>query len=143
MRILSRLVLFAAAGCAQPEKQHRKFEMAPIFDGIWDVIHKNKRVWIDSMELVDGGRLESKLRAFFSETTVTGAKFGIVLKCHVAGLDVKPMTAFRQDLKTEPTLSRYFPIMNFTTQWSVTERKDLAEKHSIDFDVLLVNTGQT
>lgn len=121
----------------------RPFEWSEIFDKIWDAIEKHKRVWVDSMEMADGKQMDSKIKALDPKTTVSGAKYGVVLKCHVGGIDVKAMTAFRRELKDDPTLSRYFPIVNFDTQWTVAEQKEFVEKFSLDFEVILVNTGQT
>ena len=119
------------------------FEWSEIFDKIWDAADKPKRLWCDSWELADGKQMESKIKALDANTPVKGAKYGIVLKCHVGGLDVKAMTAFRKELKEEPTLSKLFPIINFDVQYAAMEQKEFAEKFSLDFEVILVNTGQT
>jgi hypothetical protein len=121
----------------------RPFEWSVIFDALWDVIHKHKRVWVDSMELADGKQMENKFKQMDPKANVANFKYGIVLRCHVGGLDLKSMTAFRRDLREHPTLARYFPSMNFDVQYSTMEQKDFTEKWSIDFEVFLVNSGQT
>jgi hypothetical protein len=121
----------------------RPFEWSEVFDKIWDAADKHKRLWCDGWEIADGKQMESKVKALDPKTTVTSCKYGIVLKCHVGGLDVKAMTAFRKELKEEPTLAKLFPIINFDIQFAVMEQKEFAEKFSIDFEVILINTGQT
>ena len=121
----------------------RPFEWSEVFDKIWDCVEKQKRVWLDSIEFAEGKQMESKVKALDQKTSITNVKYGVVLKCHVGGLDVKSLTAFRRELKEDPTLSRLFPHMNFDIQYSVMDQKDFVEKYSLDFEVLLLNTGQT
>jgi hypothetical protein len=121
----------------------RPFEWSEVFDSIWDAIHKHKRVWLDSIELVDGKQMESKFKQMDAQSPASNARYGIILKCHVAGADVKGMTAFRRELKENPVVSRYFPHLNFDVQWNKMEQKEFAEKFSLDFEIHLVNTGQT
>lgn len=120
----------------------RPFEWSEVFDKVWDVVDKHKRVWLDSIELADGGQMNSLMKQRDPDTTITGCKYGIVIKAHVAGLDVKAMTAFRMELKDDPTLSKLFPNLNWDTQWRVSDQKDYVEKFSLDFEVILINTGQ-
>jgi len=121
----------------------RPFEWSVIFDALWDVIHKHKRVWVDSMELAEGKQMENKFKQMDPKANVANFRYGIVLRCHVGGIDLKSMTSFRRDLREHPVLARYFPGMNFDVQYSTMEQKDFTEKWSIDFEVLLVNSGQT
>jgi len=121
----------------------RPFDWSEMFDKIWDAADKHKRLWCDSWELADGKQMESKLKALDPKTTITNCKYGIVLRCHVGGMDVKAMTAFRRELREEPTLAKLFPVLNFDIQYAQMEQKEFAEKFSLDFEVLLVNTGQT
>jgi hypothetical protein len=119
----------------------RPFEWWKVFDAVWDVVQTNQRVWLDSIDLVDAKQAESKLKAIDPETQVKPS-YGVILKCHVGGLDVKGLTGFRMDLKNNEYLQKMFPTVNFDTQWLVSEQKDFLEKYSLDFEVLLVNTGQ-
>lgn len=121
----------------------RPFRWSEVIDAVWDAIHKHKRVWVDAIEQQDGKQMESKLKTTDPKTTITGVKHGLHLKCHVAGLDVKSMTAFRMELKENPRVARFFPHMNFDVQWNTMEQKEFAEKWSLDFEVMLINTGQT
>ena len=119
----------------------RPFEWWQIFDAIWDVVEDNKRVWLDSMEVVDGKQISSKIKGLDGDFK-GDVKYGVILKCHVGGLDVKGMTTFRMNLKDHPLLDQLFPIVNFDTQWSRSDQKEYLEKVSLDFEVFLGNTGQ-
>ena len=121
----------------------RPFFWSEVIDGIWDVVAKHKRVWLDDIQQADGKMMEQKLKALDANTPVTNAKHGILLKCHVGGLDVRAMTNFRRELREHPTLSRYFPVVNFDTSHRQMDQKEFAEKFSLDFEVFMVNTGQT
>ncbi|HZN61201.1 MAG TPA: DUF948 domain-containing protein [Planctomycetota bacterium] len=121
----------------------RPFLWSEVFDAIWDAVNKHKRVWLDTIEVTDGKQMDTKFKQMDGKTPFQGGKYGIALKSHVGGIDVKGMTAFRGELKENEVLSRFFPVVNFDTQWSVMEQKEFADKFSIDFDVLLVNMGQT
>ena len=121
----------------------RPFEWSVIFDALWDVIHKHKRVWVDTMELAEGKQMENKFKQMDPKANVNNFRYGVVLRCHVGGIDLKSMTSFRRDLREHPVLARYFPTMNFDVQYSTMDQKDFQEKMSIDFEVLLVNSGQT
>jgi len=120
----------------------RPFQWWQVLDYIWDTVEDNKRVWLDSMEVADGRQMGSKLKALDPDSKDNPA-YGVVLRCHVGGLDVKGMTNFRMALKNHPELKKLFPIVNFDTQWTVADQKDFVEKYSLDFEVILVNTGQT
>jgi len=120
----------------------RPFQWWKVFDAVWDVVENNKRVWLDSIDLVDGKAAEQRLKAFDPDTQIKPS-YGVILKCHVGGLDVKGLTGFRMDLKNNEYLMKMFPTVNFDTQWTVTDQKDFLEKYSLDFEVLLVNSGQT
>jgi len=119
----------------------RPFEWWKVFDAVWDVVENNKRVWLDSIDLVDGKAAETRLKAFDPDTQIKPT-YGVILKCHVGGLDVKGLTGFRMDLKNNEYLMKMFPTVNFDTQWQVSDQKDFLEKYSLDFEVLLVNSGQ-
>ena len=121
----------------------RPFFWSEVIDGLWDVVAKHKRVWLDDIQQADGKMMEQKLKALDANTPVTNAKHGILLKCHVGGLDVRAMTNFRRELREHPTLSRYFPVVNFDTSHRQMDQKEFAEKFSLDFEVFMVNTGQT
>jgi hypothetical protein len=121
----------------------RPFLWSEVFDAVWDAVNKHKRVWLDSIEVSDGKQMDSKFKQIDGKTPYQGGKYGIVLKSHVGGIDLKGMTAFRGELKENDVLARYFPVINFDTQWSTMEQKEFADKFSVDFEVLLVNMGQT
>ncbi len=121
----------------------RPFKWSEVVDGLWEAVDKHKRVWIDSCEVADAKVIDGKIKQVDPKTPLPPAKYGIVLRCHVAGFDVKSMTAFRQELKENEKLTRYFPMINFDVQWTKMEQKEFAEKASLDFDVILINTGQT
>jgi uncharacterized protein YoxC len=121
----------------------RPFKWSEVVDAVWDAVNKHKRVWLDSIEQMDGKQVESKMKALDGKTPVTGVKYGILLKCHVAGIDVRSITAFRQELKESPRVARFFPGMNFDMQWNLMEQKEFTEKYSLDFEIMLINTGQS
>ena len=121
----------------------RPFLWSEVIDGVWEAVNKHKRVWLDSIEVSDGKQMDSKFKQLDGKTPFQGAKYGLVLKSHVGGIDLKGMTSFRGELKENDILSRYFPIVNFDTQWQVAEQKEFADKFSVDFEVLMLNTGQT
>ena len=122
----------------------RPFEWSQVIDLIWDSVAKHKRVWLDSIELTDGKTMESRLKGVDPTTPLAGMiKHGIVLKCHVSGLDVRAMTAFRKELRENADLARFFPIMNFDVQYGKNDERDAVEKFSLEFEISLVNTGQT
>src|SRR5262245_53403395 len=122
----------------------RPFEWSEAFDAIWDAVAKQKRVWLESIEVGDGKAMESKLKAVDPNTSVAGTvKYGIILRCHVAGLDVRGLTSFRKEMKENTRIARYFPIMNFDIQYGRTDEKESVERYSLEFEVILINTGQT
>jgi hypothetical protein len=122
----------------------RPFEWSQVIDLIWDSVSKHKRVWLDSFEMTDGKTMESKISSIDPNTPLKGQiKHGIVLKCHVSGLDVRAMTAFRKELRENAELARFFPIMNFDVQYGKNEEREALEKYSLEFEISLVNTGQT
>ncbi|HEU4339159.1 MAG TPA: hypothetical protein VFS19_03750 [Planctomycetota bacterium] len=121
----------------------RPFIWSEVIDGIWDCVAKHKRVWLDDIQQADGKMMDSKLKALDSNTPITGSKHGVLLKCHVGGVDVRALTAFRRELREHHTLSRYFPVVNFDVSYRKADQKEFAEKFSLDFEVFLVNTGQT
>lgn len=119
----------------------RAFEWSEVMDAVWEVVEKDKHVWLDDIQLAEGELLDLKLKALDPKSTMTGAKHGVVLNCHVRGTDVRAMTAFRRELKQHPTLSRHFSIMNFDVSWRVVDQPEFAEKHSLDFKVIMVSKG--
>ena len=121
----------------------RPFYWSEVIDALWDAVAKHKRVWLDDIQMTDGKTMESKLKALDANTTVANSRHGILLKCHVGGTDVRALTNFRRELKDHPTLARYFPIVNFDISYRQADQKEFAEKFSLDFEVFLVNTGQT
>lgn len=121
----------------------RPFKWSEVVDAIWDAVNKHKRVWLDSIEQMDGKQVESKMKALDTNSPLTGVRYGIHLKCHVSGLDVRAFTAFRQELKESPRVARFFPNMNFDVQWTAMEQKEFTEKFSLDFEIMLINTGQS
>jgi len=121
----------------------RPFFWSEVIDGIWDVVAKHKRVWLDDIQQADGKMMDSKLKALDPNTPISGSRHGVLLKCHVGGVDVRALTAFRRELREHPTLSRYFPVVNFDVSYRKADQKEFAEKFSLDFEVFLANTGQT
>jgi hypothetical protein len=121
----------------------RPFEWSEVIDALWDSVAKHKGVWLDDIQQADGKMMEQKLKALDPKTPITGAKHGILLKCHVGGTDVRALTAFRRELREHPTLSRYFPIVNFDVSYRQMDQKEFIQKYSLDFEVFMVNTGQT
>src|SRR5262245_48955887 len=73
----------------------RPFLWSEVFDAIWDAVNKHKRVWLDSIEVTDGKQMDSKFKQMDGKTPFQGGQYGISLKSHVGGIDVKGMTAFR------------------------------------------------
>jgi hypothetical protein len=121
----------------------RPFYWSEVIDALWDTVAKHKRVWLDDIQQADGKVMESKLKALDANSPVTNSKHGILLKCHVGGTDVRALTNFRRELKEHPTLARYFPVVNFDISYRQSDQKEFTEKYSLDFEVFLVNTGQT
>jgi len=121
----------------------RPFIWSEVIDGIWDAVAKHKRVWLDDIQQADGKMMDSKLKTLDPNTPITGSRHGVLLKCHVGGIDVRALTAFRRELREHPTLARYFPVVNFDISYRKADQKEFAEKYSLDFEVFLVNTGQT
>ena len=142
------ILVSALVGCAgsnpgdaiaSPPEQAKARPYNEIIDALWEVIQEHKDVWLDEIELTEGKPLELMLKSWDPEAKITGAEHGIILKCHIGGLDVRGMTRFRRALREHPTLSRHLPLMNFDVSWNLTRRED--GKESLDFDVVMVSRG--
>ncbi|MBI4566565.1 MAG: hypothetical protein HY716_17955 [Planctomycetes bacterium] len=119
----------------------RSFEFWRVLDAIADVVQANPKVWLDEISVLDAKVVEQRFKTADPASTVK-ASYGILMKCHVGGLDAKSMTAFRIALKENPTIHMLFPLVNFETEWVVEEQKDFLEKFSLQFEVTLVNQGE-
>jgi hypothetical protein len=115
---------------------NRDVEFWRTVNALWDVIHQNKRVWIDSFQILDVRTAPGELRRSDPENKEAVA-YGVTMKCHVAGDEVTEMTKFRTSLKENPTLQETLTLINFDVDWRVTEEKekDSSETHSIDFAI--------
>lgn len=128
-------------GVLKTVTNERPFAWWQIFDAVWEVVQNNK-VWLDSIEVELGQAAQSKMKSN-DDQWKKNAIVGLKLKCHTGGLDVANLTKFRRDLKGHPILARLFPEVNFWTDWSVGDQKDFLEQFSLDFEVYLVNSGET
>ncbi len=119
----------------------RPFPWWQVFDSVWDVVQQNPKVWLDSIEVLEGKTVDQKLKSADPKYK-GGASYGVLLKCHSGGLDVKNFTDFRMALKGHKTLSALFPQINFQTEWKVSDQKEFLEQFSLDYEVILVNMGE-
>jgi hypothetical protein len=115
---------------------NRDVEFWRTVNALWDVIHQNKRVWIDSFQVLDARGAPGELKRGDPETKEAVA-YGVTMKCHVAGDEVTEMTKFRTSLKENPILQETLTLINFDVDWRVSEEKDKesSESHSIDFGI--------
>jgi len=118
----------------------RPFAWWTVFDAVWEVVQNNPKVWLDSIDVLEGKQVESKVKAY--DPAFAGpAGFGVILKCHTGGQDVKNLTKFRRDLKVQGLLARLCSSVNYHTEWTVGDQKDFQEQYSLDFEVVLVGKG--
>jgi hypothetical protein len=108
-------------------------------NALWDVIHGNKRVWVDEIKVLNETGVQAEVKKGDPDSKLT-PPFGVTMRCHVAGHDVAGMTKFRSDLKDHVVLQELLPLVNFNPDWKVDEEKDYAEKTSIQFYVVLAGT---
>ncbi|HTF58025.1 MAG TPA: hypothetical protein VK661_12405 [Planctomycetota bacterium] len=141
-------IIVGLVGCSAPAPKAaaentatQPFGWLEVLDAVWDTVEKDNQVWVDDIRWCDDEMLDQERKAMDLDTTNTGIKYAVLIKCHVGGTDVKAMTAFRKELKANPTLSRLFPIMDFGAAWRLEEHKESADKFSLHFEVLLVNKG--
>jgi hypothetical protein len=115
---------------------NRDVEFWRTVNALWDVIHQNKRVWIDTFQILDARAAPGELRRTDPETKEAVA-YGVTMKCHVAGDEVTEMTKFRTSLKENSILQETLTLINFDVDWRVTDEKDKdsSETHSIDFGI--------
>ena len=115
---------------------NRDVEFWRTVNALWDVIHQNKRVWIDSFQVLDARTAPGELKRGDPETKEAVA-YGVTMKCHVAGDEVTEMTKFRTSLKENPVLQETLTLINFDVDWRVAEERDkeASETHSIDFGI--------
>src|SRR5215204_2319483 len=77
---------------------NRDVEFWRTVNALWDVIHQNKRVWVDNFNILDARSAPGELRRGDPETKDAVA-YAVTMKCHVAGDEVTEMTKFRTSLK--------------------------------------------
>ncbi len=115
---------------------NRDVEFWRTVNALWDVIHQNKRVWIDTFSILDARAAPGELKRGDPETKEAVA-YGVTMRCHVAGDEVTEMTKFRTALKENLILQETLTLINFDVDWRVTEEKDKdgSELRSIDFAI--------
>jgi len=115
---------------------NRDVEFWRTVNALWDVIHQNKRVWIDTFQILDARGAPGELRRGDPDNKEAVA-YGVTMKCHVAGDEVTEMTKFRTTLKENPVLQETLTLINFDVDWRVAEEKDkdYSDSHSIDFAI--------
>jgi hypothetical protein len=105
-------------------------------NSLWEVIHRNPRVWIDDFRTLDAmGAQNDVKRADEGFTDVP--PYGITMKCHVAGSDVVELTRFRESLKNDPNLMEMLSFINFNPDWKVDPEPDFDEKESLSFSITM------
>ena len=109
-------------------------------DQIWEVIHRNPRIWIDGMKGLDVKAMAGELRAIGidpKEIAKYTAAIGMV--CNAASEDTGFITKFRMDLRTRDQLQRIFNDgIDRYPEWQLKEQEDAEEKFSNAFRVILL-----
>jgi len=116
---------------------NRDVEFWRTVNALWEVIHENRRVWVDNFQILDARSAPGELKRGDPESKEAVA-YGVTMRCHVAGDEVSEMTKFRNALKENLILQETLTLINFDVDWRVTEEKGkdvTAENHSIDFAI--------
>lgn len=119
----------------------RPVEWWRAMDALWEVIHFNPRIWVDEITVLDAKTAETQAKSYNPEF-IGLPPYGLYLKCHCAGRDVKELTKFRMDLKRSQDLAKFFQEINWDAQWSVEDEKEFVEQYSMQFDVRLIGRQQ-
>jgi hypothetical protein len=118
---------------------NRDVEFWRTVNALWEVIHQNKRVWIDTFQILDARGAPGELKRGDPESKEAVA-YGVTMRCHVAGDEVTEMTKFRTALKENLILQETLTLINFDVDWRVSDEKgekDGPELHSIDFGIAM------
>jgi hypothetical protein len=116
---------------------NRDVEFWRTVNALWEVIHQNKRVWIDTFQILDARGAPGELKRGDPESKEAVA-YGVTMRCHVAGDEVTEMTKFRTALKENLILQETLTLINFDVDWRVSDEKgekDGPELRSIDFGI--------
>lgn len=112
----------------------RNVELWKTVDAVWNIVDENKKVWLDSIRLMDA----KETKPIFRRTNPKAKSFpqyGLALECHAAGANARDLTRFRMGLKRHPYLMKKFPQMNITPAWSVESEEDFQGSYSMNFKV--------
>ncbi len=118
---------------------NRDVEFWRTVNALWEVIHQNKRVWIDTFQILDARGAPGELKRGDPESKEAVA-YGVTMRCHVAGDEVTEMTKFRTALKENLILQETLTLINFDVDWRVSDEKgekDGPQLRSIDFGIAM------
>ncbi len=123
----------------------RKITTRPILwteavDQIWEVIHRNPRIWVDGIKGLDVKAMASELRQIgVDPKEIAKYTAAVGMACNAASEDTGFITKFRMDLRTREQLQRIFNDgIDRYPEWQLKEQEDAEEKVSNAFRVVLL-----
>lgn len=107
-----------------------------VASAVWDVLNAHHKVWIDDFRMMDATAAQTELKRYHPDSR-EAPRYGVSMRCHVAGSEVHEMTRFRKALKEHPVLMEHLPVINFNPDWKIDEEREYVQRHSISFSVAL------